>query len=126
MEGHVRTVAILHIVLSIMGFFLSIVIYLVLNLILGFTDVNELRIIFSIVANIVAGFLFVISIPGLIGGIGLYKFKEWARILILIVSALKLLNFPVGTAVGIYSIWALVQKDSIALCDTATVKNTNL
>ena len=55
--------------------------------------------------------LIVLSIPGIIAGIGLLKRKEWARILTLILSALDLFNFPLGTALGIYSIWALVQPE---------------
>lgn len=125
MEGHVRTVASLHIALSILGFLLSIVIYSVLNLIGNFVDEKEAQVVLSIVANVVAISLFVLSIPGLIGGIGLFKFKEWARILVLIVSALKLLNFPIGTAVGVYSIWVLVQKETTELFTTNPVQSTN-
>jgi hypothetical protein len=58
-------------------------------------------------------FLFVLSIPGIIAGIGLFKRKEWARILTLIISVLDLINFPIGTAVGVYSIWALVQPEVV-------------
>lgn len=125
MEGHVRTVASLHIALSILGFLLSIVIYSVLNLIGNFVDEKEAQVVLSIVANVVAIFLFVLSIPGIIGGIGLFKYKEWARILVLIVSALKLLNFPIGTAVGVYSIWVLVQKETTELFNTTPVQSTN-
>jgi phage shock protein PspC (stress-responsive transcriptional regulator) len=55
----------------------------------------------------------VLSIPGIIAGIGLFKRKEWARILTLIISVLDLVNFPFGTAVGVYSIWALVQPEVV-------------
>ena len=115
MEGHVRTVAALHIALSILGFLGAIILYSILNLIGNFVDDQEAEIVLKIIANVLIIFLFVLSIPGLIGGIGLLKFREWARILILIISALKLLSFPIGTAVGIYSIWALVQKETTEL-----------
>ena len=115
MEGHVRTVAALHIALSILGFLGAIILYSILNLIGNFVDDREAEVVLKIIANALIIFLFVLSIPGLIGGIGLLKFREWARILILIISALKLLSFPIGTAVGIYSIWALVQKETTEL-----------
>jgi hypothetical protein len=67
------------------------------------------------VATIVAIILVVCSVPGIIAGWGLLKYKEWARILLIILSALNILNFPFGTALGIYAIWALVQKETIAL-----------
>lgn len=115
MEGHIRTVASLHIALSIIGFLGAIILYSILNLIGNFVDDQNAQMILSIVANALVVFLFVLSIPGFIAGLGLFKHKEWARIIILIISALKLLSFPIGTAVGIYSIWALIQKESIEL-----------
>ena len=55
------------------------------------------------------------AIPGLALGIGLVKFKPWARILGLIFSALNLLAFPVGTLLGGYGLWVLLHKESEAL-----------
>ena len=115
MEGHIRTVASLHIALSIIGFLGAIILYSILNLIGDFVDDHNAQVILSIIANALVIFLIGLSIPGFIAGLGLFKYKEWARIIILIISALKLLSFPIGTAVGVYSIWALIQKESIEL-----------
>jgi hypothetical protein len=52
---------------------------------------------------------------GVIGGAGLFSYKPWARILVMIVSAVNCLNIPVGTAKGIYSIWVLMQPETIEL-----------
>jgi tRNA A-37 threonylcarbamoyl transferase component Bud32 len=52
----------------------------------------------------------------LAGGIGLLKRKRWARILVLIGAVPELFLFlPVGTAMGIYTIWVLMQKETIQL-----------
>ena len=51
----------------------------------------------------------------LVGGIGLLKRKRWARILVLIGAVPELFGFPVGTAIGIYTIWVLMQKETIQL-----------
>jgi hypothetical protein len=56
-----------------------------------------------------------VSIFGLIGGIGLLGYRNWARIIILIVSAADCVNIPLGTLVGVYSIWALMQDESVKL-----------
>ena len=56
-----------------------------------------------------------IAIPGIVGGWGLYNRKNWARIVVLIVGILSLINFPVGTALGIYTIWVVFQQDTIRL-----------
>lgn len=113
MEGHIRTVASLHVALSILGFIGAITLYSILNLIGNFTDCQETEFILSIIATSFSIFLFIISIPGLIAGLALFKHKEWARIVILIISVIKLLSFPIGTVIGGYSIWVLVQRETI-------------
>jgi hypothetical protein len=45
-----------------------------------------------------------LALPGLIGGIGLLSYQNWARTLIIILSILSLLNFPLGTFFSIYSL----------------------
>ncbi len=73
---------------------------------------QEAILITGTVGTIVAGFLAVLAIPGIAGGIGLLKRKEWARILVLILGFLNLLNFPLGTLLGVYTIWALMKEEA--------------
>ena len=57
----------------------------------------------------------VILIKGLAGvaaGWGLLEREEWARPLALVISFISLLNIPIGTAIGIYSLWALLYADA--------------
>ena len=60
-------------------------------------------------------FLLAISLPGLVAGIGLLKFQPWARILAIVLSALHLVNFPFGTAVGIYGLYVLLSDEGSRL-----------
>jgi hypothetical protein len=115
MESHVKIIGILYIVLSILGMIGALFIFMTLKLIGGISDDPNASLVLSLVATIVAIILVVCSVPGIIAGWGLLKYKEWARILLIILSALNILNFPFGTALGIYAIWALVQKETIAL-----------
>lgn len=46
-----------------------------------------------------------------LAGFGLMSGKQWARYGIIIVSALGLFNFPVGTIFGIYSLWVLMSSE---------------
>jgi hypothetical protein len=69
--------------------------------------------ILSIVGGFVCLFLVILSAPGIVGGVGLLKRKLWARYVTLVVAALSLFNFPIGTAVGIYSIVILVQDEAV-------------
>jgi hypothetical protein len=58
----------------------------------------------------------------LVGGIGLLKRRRWARILVLIGAFPELFLFPVGTAIGIYTIWVLMQKETIQLFPSAPIR----
>src|SRR5882724_9847645 len=49
-------------------------------------------------------------IPGLIGGIGLLRLQPWARILIIMLSGLELLSFPIGTVLGGFGLWVLLNR----------------
>lgn len=111
MENHVKAVGIINIAFSVLGILIAVLIFAGLNIIAKIPDVDEeaMRIL-QLIGVIVPWFFIVFSLPGIVGGIGLLKFQGWARILVLILSFLALLNFPIGTAVGIYSIWVLFDK----------------
>ena len=72
-------------------------------------------------------FLGAFALPGLAAGYGLLKFKPWARIVGIVLSALKLINVPLGTILGAYGLWVLLSKDTERLFDGApVVTSTNL
>jgi hypothetical protein len=68
--------------------------------------------IVMIIGLCIAGFLLILSAPAIIGGWGLIKGKSWSRVLMIVISALHLLSFPVGTALGIYGLWVLLNEQS--------------
>ena len=59
-----------------------------------------------------------VGIPGILAGWGLPNFKPWARILAIVLSAIRLINIPIGTALGIYGLWVLFSKETEALFST--------
>ncbi len=65
-------------------------------------------------------FLLCIGIPGIITGIGLLKMKRWARIAGIVLSAIRLISFPLGTILGIYGLWVLFNKETEALFEAPT------
>jgi len=123
MEKHITTVAALHIGLSIFGIIIGAFIFIFLTAIGFVSRDEEALVILAAIGTIVSIFLFVLSVPGIIGGIGLLKRKEWARILILVVSAIDLINIPIGTALGVYSIWVLVNDETVKLFSAASMKS---
>jgi predicted ferric reductase len=52
--------------------------------------------------------LFLIAVPNLIAAWGLFRFQPWARILAIILGVLHLFSFPLGTALGVYTLWVLL------------------
>lgn len=114
MEKHINTIAILHIGLSILNLIFALLIFTTLKVIIGFIDDQGAEMILSIIANIFAILFIILSLPGILAGIGLYRRHEWARIVTLVLSVFHLFAFPIGTAIGIYSIWGLVQPEVIA------------
>lgn len=115
MEQHIKTVAALTIGLSILCILIGLFLFTLLAGIGFLADNEEASVVLVAVGSFLAFFLLILSIPGIIGGIGLYKRREWARILVLVLSVMQLINFPIGTGIGIYSIWVLIQKETILL-----------
>jgi hypothetical protein len=118
MAQHVKILGILHIVFGAMGVFGAIVVLLVfggISAIVGMSDRSSD--VPAPILGIIGGFVFILvlalSLPGLIIGIGLLQFKPWARIGGIILSALDLLSIPpFGTALGIYGLWVLLNRET--------------
>jgi hypothetical protein len=58
----------------------------------------------------VAAYLAIKSIAGIAAGIGLLQHAQWGRVIAIILAFLDILHVPFGTALGIYTIWALLGK----------------
>ncbi|NOK62395.1 MAG: hypothetical protein GFH27_549293n129 [Chloroflexi bacterium AL-W] len=57
-------------------------------------------------------FLGVLGLPGIIAGYGLLMRRTWGRILGIVIGILNIANVPVGTIVGAYTIWILLQDET--------------
>lgn len=113
MDKHIMLVGILNIAMGVIGLVIAIIIFAAVvggGILSGDEDALMIT---SIVGTTVAGLIVILSIPGIIGGAGVLRHHNWARILVLIISAIELLNIPIGTIIGIYSIWTLIQDETI-------------
>jgi hypothetical protein len=120
MREHVRLLAIIQLVWSAIGFLLGV---LALFFFGGIgmmvateaaTSDPDAAAAPAIVGLIVVGLallMLVLTIPGALAGWGLLNGKSWARILTIVLSALNLVNVPIGTALGIYGIWVMVNPE---------------
>ena len=59
----------------------------------------------------IAAVLLVLSAPGLIGGLALLTRRSWARVYAMILAALLLFWFPLGTLLGTYTLYVLLQPE---------------
>lgn len=122
METHVKVLGILHIVFGAMGLLAGLFVLALFGGIAGIVGVaghnHDSWVAIPILGGIgmlVFVLALVLSLPGLIAGIGLMRFRAWARILTIILSALELLNFPFGTVLGVYGLWVMLSPESQSL-----------
>ena len=133
MEKHITLAAIFNIVyraFALMGaailfllalVFRSFIATLVEMGALGYRDIpaNLLGLIPLILVP-VAIMMSILSVLAIVGSVGLLKRKEWARILMIVMSGFNLLRIPLGTILGVYTIWVLVDAQTISLFKTPT------
>jgi len=120
MEKHVTFVAALNIGFGALGVMIGIIIFAAVfggGLLSGEPE----TLVITLVVGSVVGFFFIAeSVLEIIGGLGLLKYKPWARILILVIACLDLLFIPIGTIIGIYEIWVLLNDKTIQLFKEAS------
>lgn len=127
MRQHVKILAVLHIVLGCLGVLAALVVLTIFGGLAALAGMSNHGGIggdefpatpfFGILGAVIMVVILVVSLPGLIAGIGLLNFQPWARILTIIISALELPAFPFHTALGIYGLWVLLSNEGAALFD---------
>lgn len=124
MTSHVKVLAILQIVYASMGLLLGLfvgVLFGGIATIVGFNaPIGDSAVavpILAVIGGVAASIIIMLSLPRLIAGIALLKYRNWGRILTVIVSILGIIDFPIGTALGIYGLWVMLHKDTLPLFD---------
>ena len=116
MKKHVTVVGAIQIGFSVLGLMAAVAVFVALTFARGFIendDTAQMVVRFlSISIPLLIGF---ISTLGLVGGIGILVYKTWARYLVIVVSAIGCVNIPFGTVKGIYSIWVLINDETLKL-----------
>ncbi len=67
-----------------------------------------------LIGLIVAFVLFLFALPSLAAGMGLLDGKSWSRVLAMILGVFAFLDFPLGTALCIYTFWTLWGREADA------------
>jgi len=76
-----------------------------LNIVNLFVDEPEVIQVVAVFSRLLGGILVATSIPAIVAGVGSLQEKEWSRNLGLVVGIIYLLFIPIGTVIGIYTIW---------------------
>jgi hypothetical protein len=116
MEKHVRLIGLLWVIYGAIGLFFGLTVAAIL---FGLSFIPmDWEIGPGLVRLIAWGagmFFLLLALPQVIAGWGLMKKREWARILVLIVSFFHLLSFPLGTALAVYSYAVLLKDETVKL-----------
>jgi hypothetical protein len=125
MTKHVRILGILHIVFGGIGLLLGVLGLLFfggLAAFIGVSDPNEGGFVaapmLGIIATMIFSFALLLSLPGIIVGVGLLNLRPWARVGGIVLSAIELLHLPFGTALGVYGLWVLLSNEGERLFAT--------
>ena len=122
METHVKVLGVLFIVLSALGTLAGLLVASVFSVAGVATaasasgrDAAIALPIIGLAGTALSVFLLAVSLPGLAAGIGLLKFKPWARILAIVLSVLQLFNIGIGTIIGAYGLYVLLSEEGARL-----------
>ena len=121
MQTHVKVVAVLYIVMGALNLLAAMLFGLgvgIASMAVGMSNDPDAAMalpIIGLAGGALVAFLLVLSIPPIIVGLGLLKHREWARISGIIIAALLVFHVPIGTAVGVYGLWTLLNSETARL-----------
>lgn len=125
MDTHVKVLGILHIVLGGLGVLVALGIFAMFGGIAGIVgataDAGDAAVaipVIGLIGSVVVVVILILSIPGIIVGIGLLKVRPWSRLFGIILSVISLINFPIGTVLGVYGLWVLLTPETQPLFET--------
>ena len=107
MQPRINTAAYLHIGYGILIVLIGILVFVILT---GSGWISGDRTAIAVTSGLGIFFIvlfLVLSLPSLLAGYGLLHRREWGRVLAFIMSIIHLFSFPIGTAIGAYTLWAI-------------------
>lgn len=112
MRSHIKVVGLVNLLYSALGL-LAAAGVLFSGVFGSLATFNPIAMVVGTIAStVVAIVIGVISGLGLVAGFALLNHQQWARYLIIAVSALRLFRWPWGTLFGGYSLWVLTHDET--------------
>ncbi|MEE8135016.1 MAG: hypothetical protein V3T56_08155 [Gemmatimonadales bacterium] len=115
MDNHVRTLGFLYLIYHAIALVIGILVFFLLSGIGIISGDLEAAGILGLIGVAIAVFMSLLAAPGLIAGFGLLARKNWGRILAIILGCFHLFEVPIGTALGVYTLWVLTHEDATPL-----------
>jgi len=123
LDQHKKTLGILHLVYGIFTALVFLFIGSIANIFIPFIQeaiiedegIESEKYVIMVAEIIRVAFLilFIFSaLPSILGGLGLIMKLRWGLIVSMIAGCVSLLNFPFGTALGIYTIYVFVLNNN--------------
>ncbi|MBR9999364.1 MAG: hypothetical protein KFF73_10355 [Cyclobacteriaceae bacterium] len=104
-KTHLKILGAIFIAFGVINLMAGITFLAAVNIVNIFIDEAEVIQAVSIFSRLIGGILVVSSVPGIIAGIGYIQERNWSKNLGLVMGIIYLLFIPVGTIIGIYTIW---------------------
>ena len=114
MQKHIQLLGVIYIAYHAIGLLFAWLIWGVLSSIGLMSGDPQAAAIMTLIGTVVAGLLLILSVPGVVGGVGILKGWWWSRYLVLVLGLFNLLHVPLGTILGVYTFWVLMQDESVA------------
>jgi len=111
-QDHNKVIGTMHL---IYGSFNALMMFILVPLfawIYGMTNVEpqvpgEVKTLLGVFVAFILFLALIFAIPPIAAGYGLLKHKSWARTAAIVSSILAVISMPLGTALGVYSLWFL-------------------
>jgi hypothetical protein len=131
MQTHVKVLGVLYLavggLLLVLALFLAVMVGGVAGIVGASADPEDAAIaipVLGFAGTALAAFFGVFALPSLVTGYGLINYRPWARVVGIALSAISLINIPIGTIVGVYGLWVLLNKDTERLFNTTPIAPT--
>jgi len=111
-QDHITLVGVLHIVRGVLVLLLGLAAFALLTGIGLITEDPTAFGILGFIGTVAASVMFLLAVPSIVAGIGVLQRREWGRVIAIIVGAVSLLDFPLGTALGVYTLWLLMDNEA--------------
>jgi len=111
-QNHITLLGVLHIARGAFVLLIGVLLFAILTGIGAISEDTTALGVLGFIGTALMLLFIALAIPSVLAGIGVLLRREWGRIMALVVGILSLIDVPIGTAIGVYSIWVLMNDET--------------